>query len=72
MRNWLFQGNPDYFAIDKYLNASKVIFWSVRQESFAREMQIGDRVFLWRAAGKERISLEWRLLAFCSKPKGAT
>jgi hypothetical protein len=47
MSNWLFQGNPDYFAIDTYLNASSEILWSVRRKSFAQNMQVGDSVFLW-------------------------
>jgi hypothetical protein len=54
MRNWLFQGNTDYFAINKYLNASSEILWSVRRKSFARDVQAANSVILWRAAGKEK------------------
>ncbi len=54
MRNWLFQGNTDYFAINKYLNASSEILWSVRRKSFARDVQAANSVILWRAAGREK------------------
>lgn len=52
MTTWIFQANPDTFDIDGYLKANDLIYWTVRQEFLVAKMQIGDLVFLWRAAGK--------------------
>lgn len=51
-RTWIFQGNPDHFRIDEYLSRTRAIQWTVRQEHLAPRMAVGDRIFLWRAAGK--------------------
>lgn len=49
-QTWIFQANPNRFDIDSYLATDPAnIRWLVRQR--AGEMQIGDRVFLWRAIG---------------------
>ncbi|WP_296578237.1 EVE domain-containing protein [Phreatobacter sp.] len=53
MRTFIFQGNPDSFDIDGYMATSPhPVLWYVSHH--AREMAVGDRVFLWRAAGKKR------------------
>ena len=54
MSSWIFQANPDTFDIDGYLEANDLVMWTVRQEFLAPKMQIGDIVFLWRAAGKNK------------------
>lgn len=52
--SWIFQGNPDVFPIDEYISENTNIVWSVRQKHLADSMSIGDKVFLWRAAGKNK------------------
>lgn len=56
MASYLFQGNPDRFDIDGYLQAAidqdREISWSVKQHK--NSIQPGDTVYLWRAAGKDR------------------
>ena len=54
MKHWIFQGNPDIFDIDAYLRHNDEILWTIRQRRFEREIQIGDEVFIWRAAGKSK------------------
>ena len=54
MNHWLFQGNPDIFDIDTYMADQENIRWEVRQKRFARDMQPGDQVFIWRASGKNK------------------
>ena len=54
MNSWIFQGNPDQFDIDTYLERTRIITWTVRQKHFAKDMSPGDRVFLWRASGKKK------------------
>ena len=50
MRAWIIQGNPDRFDIDRYLGAGSERRWTVPQAK-ASEMNVGDKVFFWRAAG---------------------
>ena len=56
MVSYLFQGNPDRFDIDGYLQAAvdqdRDISWSVKQHK--NIIQPGDTVFLWRAAGRDK------------------
>jgi hypothetical protein len=54
MNTWIFQGNPDSFAIDTYLDR-RLITWTVRQVRYENVMNCGDRVFIWRAAGNTKI-----------------
>lgn len=54
MKSWIFQGNPDVFDIDGYVGNHDEIVWAVNQEHYAREMNEGDEVFLWRAGGKAK------------------
>jgi hypothetical protein len=50
---WIFQGNPDYFDIQGYLELKAPrISWLVRR--YADHMVPGDRVFLWQAGGKQK------------------
>jgi hypothetical protein len=51
MQTWIFQGNPDSFGIDEYLATWPTEFrWLVTRH--ADEMQVGDRVFMWRNRGQ--------------------
>ncbi|HTQ11321.1 MAG TPA: EVE domain-containing protein [Fimbriimonadaceae bacterium] len=52
MATWIFQGNPDMFEVDKYLEGRTSIQWLVRQ--YRRFVKAGDEVYIWRAAGKKR------------------
>jgi len=54
MRHWIFQGNPDSYPIDTYLQNNSDIVWTVYQKHLAKDMSIGDEVFLWRAAGRSK------------------
>ena len=49
MADWIFQGNPDRFDVDRYLSTHRHIYWTVARHQ--QQVQKGDRVFLWRAAG---------------------
>ena len=49
MNYWLFQGNPDYFDVDSYLQQTSSIYWSAVQ--YQNNIKIGDPVFIWRAKG---------------------
>jgi len=51
MADWIFQGNPDRFDVDAYLSTHRHIYWTVARPEHQRQVQQGDRVFLWRAAG---------------------
>lgn len=45
---WIFQGNPKKFAIDDYVASyPELIYWYTPRH--ASEIQVGDRVFLWRS-----------------------
>ena len=44
---WIFQGNPEKFAIDDYLSRYQFIYWHT--PILGRRMSIGDRCFIWRA-----------------------
>ncbi|MCC6671548.1 MAG: EVE domain-containing protein [Planctomycetes bacterium] len=55
-RTWIFQGNPDTFDLDGYLARKPArISWAVNQHR--DEIRVGDRVFLWRSAGKHHKSV---------------
>jgi 5-methylcytosine-specific restriction enzyme A len=51
---WIFQGNPNVFDIDNYVQDNKFIWWSLRQEHFADEFNINDKVFLWKSDGGKK------------------
>lgn len=55
MKHWLFQGNPDVFDVDSYVRTSNEFTWHVGQKHFAKDMQPGDQVFIWRASGKKKL-----------------
>ena len=45
---WIFQGNPRKFEIDEYVaRYPELIYWYTPRH--ASEIQLGDRVFLWRS-----------------------
>ncbi|GGB61754.1 AAA family ATPase [Fictibacillus barbaricus] len=54
MAYWIFQGNPKHFPIDDYLRNNSIINWSVRQKHYIDEIQVGDKVFIWRSDGGEK------------------
>jgi 5-methylcytosine-specific restriction enzyme A len=54
VNTWIFQGNPNVFDIDNYVQDNKFIWWSIRQEHFADEFNINDTVFLWRSDGGKK------------------
>lgn len=56
MPTWIFQANPDQFDLESYLATGELVLWSVRQQHYAQEMRLGDRVYFWRAAGRRRTS----------------
>ncbi len=47
---WIFQGNPDYFQIDKYLKEYNPIRWKVTR--YRNKIKVNDIVFIWRASGQ--------------------
>ncbi|MDP3113107.1 MAG: EVE domain-containing protein [Thermodesulfovibrionales bacterium] len=49
MASWIFQGNPEIFDIDAYLNNHKIIWWAINQKQFVRKMNVGDEAYLWRS-----------------------
>jgi hypothetical protein len=49
---WIFQANPDTFDLHAYLSRARRISWTARQ--LAERMQIGDRIYIWRAAGRAK------------------
>jgi hypothetical protein len=50
MATWIFQGKPNTFDIDGYLEqCDSSVTWSVRQH--AKDIAVGDTVFLWRSEG---------------------
>jgi len=53
MAAWIFQGNPEKFDLDGYLRADLgTITWVVRQQ--ADKIAVGDTVYIWRSAGKDK------------------
>lgn len=53
MNYFIFQGNPDQFDVDTYITTREEINWLVRQR--AKEVNVGDKVFIWRASGKKKL-----------------
>lgn len=52
MRTWIFQSNPDIFDIDGYLATTRNISFALSENRIPRKLSVGDRVFLWRSAGR--------------------
>lgn len=44
---WIFQGNPDIFDMEKYINSKEDITWTVTR--YSDEIEVGDEVFIWRS-----------------------
>ena len=53
MTSWLFQGNPDRFAMENYLRDRDEVLWSVNQKDALENLAVGDEVFFWKAKGSE-------------------
>jgi hypothetical protein len=59
---WIFQANPGNFPGDRPLEAylreasegGKPVSWYVGQPGLARKMRVGQRVYIWRAAGPQK------------------
>lgn len=56
MTYWIFQGNPNTFDVDTYLQQNKVVTWDVRQKQYINEIQQNDKVFIWRSDGGNKNS----------------
>jgi hypothetical protein len=53
VKTWIFQGNPDLFDVDAYLATWPAeCSWLVTK--YGDEIEVGDRVFLWRNRGKQK------------------
>lgn len=53
MATWIFQGNPNIFDIDGYLEAcSGDFYWQVSR--YQESLSIGDKVYIWRSQGKSK------------------
>jgi len=56
VKSFIFQGFPDKFDIEGYLSESVEkdipVVWLVNR--YADEMSVGDQVFFWKSAGKEK------------------
>lgn len=46
-RYWIFQGNPDRFDVDGYVQGRLEIVWTVRQHK--ERILAGDRVLIWKS-----------------------
>jgi 5-methylcytosine-specific restriction enzyme A len=53
-QTWIFQGNPDDFKVDTYINENNEIWWSLNQQHFLDDISTGDIVYIWRSDGKNR------------------
>ncbi|WP_419887599.1 EVE domain-containing protein [Neobacillus niacini] len=53
-KTWIFQGNPDDFKVDTYINENNKIWWSLNQQHFLHDISTGDIVYIWRSDGKNR------------------
>jgi 5-methylcytosine-specific restriction enzyme B len=51
MGNWIFQGNPKQFDVDTYIEENEIVDWNIRQKQYLDEIQVGDKVFIWRSDG---------------------
>lgn len=56
MNTWVFQGNPKRFNIEQYIDENEYIWWSIRQISIIKDIDIGDEVYLWKADDLEKKS----------------
>lgn len=53
MATWIFQGNPNIFDIDGYLEACSGDFhWQVGR--YQENLSIGDKVYIWRSQDKSK------------------
>jgi MoxR-like ATPase len=54
MATWILQGNPDLYVVDGYVRLESRISWQIKQH--ARDVRVGDVVYVWRAAGKRQLT----------------
>ena len=63
MQHWVFQANPDRFDVDQYVTRQDDILWSVGQSHFRDQINLGDKVYIWRAKGKRFINKVYGIIA---------
>lgn len=58
LTTWIFQGNPKDFKITEYLRdfekKGSNICWSIRQDEYVKDINIGDEVYIWRSQGRKK------------------
>jgi hypothetical protein len=52
MNYWIFRGNREDFDIDAYLKEFEYIYWAVKHKQYQEDIDVGDKVFIWRSKGK--------------------
>ncbi|QFY77782.1 HNH endonuclease [Alcaligenes faecalis] len=45
---WVFQGNPNFYDLEKYIQSSRQIYWNTPNRNRAK-IAIGDPVIIWRS-----------------------
>jgi hypothetical protein len=60
-RHWIFQGRPDQFDVNSYLQGRREIVWTVRQHK--ERILVGDRVLIWRSGAQGGVIAECTVVA---------
>lgn len=53
MKTWIFKENQKIFHINEYVTKNEIVTWTLKIKKFQEEINIGDRVFIWRTEGVE-------------------
>lgn len=53
MKTWIFKENQKVFHINEYVTKNEIVTWTLKIKKFQEEINIGDRVFIWRTEGIE-------------------
>lgn len=53
MKTWIFKENQKIFHINEYVTKNEIVTWTLKIKKFQEEINIGDRVFIWRTEGIE-------------------
>lgn len=59
--HWIFQGNTDYFDVDRYLLEKQEIVWSTRQHT--KKIKTGDQVLIWKSGSAGGVIAECSVIA---------
>jgi len=51
---WIFRARTDCVDVNTYLRDGMVVPWLVAKQAHARQVEIGDRVYIWRVQGRKR------------------